>query len=152
MLIAKIENGQVVNLIDHRQAFSGTPSDDQLAQLSYMKVNVWRDHDSMSQKLESCPPTIDGNWVYTVCVKDMTSEEIQASKDAAMAQIRAERNLLLANSDYTQIPDNPSPKKAAWATYRQALRDLPANVTGDPRTFKDFPKNPDWKPIPGMGE
>lgn len=40
--------------------------------------------------------------------------------------IRAERRPLLRNSDWTQMPDSPlSPeKKAEWATYRQALRDI----------------------------
>lgn len=38
--------------------------------------------------------------------------------------IRSKRNNLLASSDYTQMADWPG-DKAAWATYRQALRDLP---------------------------
>jgi len=40
------------------------------------------------------------------------------------ADIRAERNQLLADSDWTQMPDAPV-DQAAWATYRQALRDIP---------------------------
>ena len=41
---------------------------------------------------------------------------------------RRRRNSLLANSDFTQLADAPldSGEKAAWATYRQDLRDLPA--------------------------
>ena len=39
-------------------------------------------------------------------------------------QIRSRRNNLLALSDYTQMADWPGDKEA-WATYRQALRDLP---------------------------
>ena len=34
-------------------------------------------------------------------------------------------------------------KKTEWATYRQALRDLPESVT-DARTFNNWPNNPDW--------
>ena len=37
--------------------------------------------------------------------------------------IRAERNNLLAASDWTQLPD-VAVDAAAWATYRQALRDI----------------------------
>tara|TARA_R100000742_G_C4269786_1_gene88361 strand:- start:708 stop:1262 length:555 start_codon:yes stop_codon:yes gene_type:complete len=39
------------------------------------------------------------------------------------------RNLRLAESDWTQLADAPlsSSKKTEWATYRQVLRDLPAN-------------------------
>jgi len=40
------------------------------------------------------------------------------------AEIRAMRNQLLAASDWTQVADAPV-DQAAWATYRQALRDVP---------------------------
>ena len=43
-------------------------------------------------------------------------------------QIRSKRNNLLALSDYTQMADWPG-DKTAWATYRQALRDLPQTYT-----------------------
>lgn len=151
MFIAKIENGEVVKIVDHREVFGGSaPTAEQLAQKSYMPVNLWKDHDPLTQCLEPSIPVIEGDWVYTMSVRDMTATEIQAAKDSAMSQIRGDRNRLLAQSDYTQIPDNPNPKKLDWATYRQVLRDLPANISGDPRTFKDWPKSPDWKPN-GMG-
>jgi len=44
-------------------------------------------------------------------------------------QIRSQRNALMAASDYTQMPDYNASNKAAWATYRQALRDLPQTQT-----------------------
>ena len=46
-------------------------------------------------------------------------------------QLRIKRNQKLAASDWSQFPDSPldSTKKTEWATYRQALRDLPTNVT-----------------------
>lgn len=40
-------------------------------------------------------------------------------------EIRIQRNILLSQSDYTQMPDYNGSKKTEWATYRQALRDLP---------------------------
>jgi hypothetical protein len=43
-------------------------------------------------------------------------------------QIRPRRNNLLTSSDYTQMADWPG-DKTAWATYRQALRDLPQTYT-----------------------
>ena len=48
-------------------------------------------------------------------------------------RIRNERFYLLAACDWTQVPDSPisAEKKAEWATYRQQLRDLPANYTDD---------------------
>ena len=46
-----------------------------------------------------------------------------------MQVLRGRRTMLLQQSDWTQFADSPLPdsKKAEWATYRQALRDLPAN-------------------------
>lgn len=38
---------------------------------------------------------------------------------------RQKREALLIDSDWTQMPDAPV-DKAAWATYRQALRDVPS--------------------------
>ena len=40
----------------------------------------------------------------------------------ALADLRSKRNRLLAETDYLALSDS---KKAEWATYRQALRDLP---------------------------
>lgn len=148
MFIAKIENSQVTQVIDSREVFATTaPTAQQLVENSYMQVNLFRPHDRLTEKLVQCQPVIEGPWVYTVEVQPMTAEEIQAAKDSAMSQIRAERNRLLSQSDYTQIADNPDPKKAEWATYRQTLRDLPGTITGDPRTFADWPNNPNWQPI-----
>ena len=52
--------------------------------------------------------------------------------DAQWAEmLRRERDRRLLTSDWTQVPDSPltDSKKAEWATYRQALRDLPATTT-----------------------
>jgi len=38
-------------------------------------------------------------------------------------ETRLKRNSLLAETDWTQVPDSPVNKKA-WADYRQALRDI----------------------------
>jgi hypothetical protein len=47
------------------------------------------------------------------------------ANDRAAAEARAQRNQLLTASDWTQIADAPV-DKAAWATYRQELRDISA--------------------------
>lgn len=69
---------------------------------------------------------IDGN----VVKKDI--QEIE-KKDIINAEfnLRSTRNSLLYASDWTQLPDAPV-DQAAWAAYRQQLRDLPEN-TVDPR-------------------
>jgi len=52
--------------------------------------------------------------------------------------VRSQRVFLLSESDWTQVADSPlsDSKKAEWATYRQALRDLPST---DPISFPTEP-------------
>jgi hypothetical protein len=59
--------------------------------------------------------------------------------EAQWAGIRAERNARLTASDWTQLADAPV-DDLVWATYRQELRDLPANTTD--------PFNPAWPDTP----
>jgi hypothetical protein len=67
----------------------------------------------------------------------------QAAKDALDANqakvIREQRGAKLAASDWTQVDDAPV-DKAAWATYRQALRDI-TSQSGFPWTI-DWPVAP----------
>lgn len=39
--------------------------------------------------------------------------------------VRLTRNMLLNDSDHTQLPDYPADLKTQWASYRQLLRDIP---------------------------
>ncbi len=56
-------------------------------------------------------------------------------------EIRNQRNILLTNSDYTQLSDSTySSTQDAWKTYRQQLRDITKGVT-DPDTIV-FPEEP----------
>ena len=56
------------------------------------------------------------------------------------------RNELLSQSDWTQFADSPlsDTKKAEWATYRQALRDLPQQypdaITNDDIIWQTKPR------------
>ena len=53
--------------------------------------------------------------------------------------LRADRDIKLAECDWTQMPDGPlsDAQKADWATYRQALRDLPANIPSDTHSVRN---------------
>lgn len=55
------------------------------------------------------------------------------------AEIRLERNAKLISSDWTQIAD-ATVDKTAWATYRQALRNIP--------TQSGFPNTVVWPDAP----
>jgi hypothetical protein len=134
---------------DYRELFSNTsfnangPSDEFLTANNAKKVNAFKAHDSLTQKLVSCSAYDDGEFVSIVQVADLSAEEIQAAKDSAMSQLRATRNQLLKECDWTQIADCTIPKKTEWATYRQTLRDFPSTVS-DARSTITWPHNPDW--------
>ena len=63
--------------------------------------------------------------------KDAAAIEAQEI-NMAWRTLRSRRMFLLSACDWTQAADAPV-DHAAWAAYRQALRDLPAN-TADPRS------------------
>jgi hypothetical protein len=56
--------------------------------------------------------------------KATDEEKAQVAYDDAAKDVRAERNRLLAECDWTQLAD-ASVDNLAWAIYRQALRDIP---------------------------
>ena len=55
------------------------------------------------------------------------AEYAAGANDRAAAEIRKERDAKLTESDWTQVADAPV-DQAAWATYRQALRDIPSQA------------------------
>lgn len=79
--------------------------------------------------------TDTGSWV----IENKTPEQIQSELDEEMQRVRLFRNKLLSDCDWTQVADAPV-DQAAWAVYRQELRDLPANTTD--------PYNPVWPTPP----
>ena len=81
-------------------------------------------HDPATQSLEEGPALlIDGVWTQNYIVSDLSADESAEKVKNQWFVIRAERNKLLVDSDWTQLPDAPV-AAAAWATYRQALRDV----------------------------
>lgn len=69
---------------------------------------------------------------------------VEEVKAIAWEQLRSERDVRLEASDIYVLPDRwtsySTTKQAEWASYRQSLRDLPANTTD--------PFNPIWPNTP----
>lgn len=76
--------------------------------------------------------------IQPVVAHVFTAEQIASN-------LRSRRNWLLAQADWTQLADATlsAAKKAEWATYRQALRDLPETnsqaTTLEALVFPDTP-------------
>lgn len=64
-------------------------------------------------------------------VLSLSDEEISQANEQAWSGIRHERNTYLAETDYIVLRayETGTAVPAEWATYRQALRDLPSTST-----------------------
>jgi len=58
------------------------------------------------------------------CIFDYNQKIWVPNVDKALFEIKIKRNALLAESDWTQLPDVVLSNKEQWATYRQQLRDI----------------------------
>ena len=114
---------------DHTEWFPDTsfgargPSLDWIAEQGYYVISVWKPYDHATEKLVSAVPHICNGMCCLVAVEPLTAKELQARVDTQWAAIRSQRNQMLKDTDWTQLADSPV-DKAAWATYRQELRDL----------------------------
>lgn len=71
------------------------------------------------------PEFVGGSWEQRWKVTALTAAEVAATEAAQAQGVREQRNQALKDTDWTQVADAPV-DKAAWAAYRQALRDITA--------------------------
>jgi hypothetical protein len=139
-MYALVENGSVVRypytvtdlrLANRQTSFPKQVSDEALLDFGLHKVEMSEAPVvSDSQILQEGTPVFDQAkqcWVQVFTVRDMTLNEVQQRNEIQADQIREERNMLLAKSDWTQLADSAA-DKVAWASYRQALRDIPSQA------------------------
>lgn len=92
-----------------------------------LSLNVPEGHDYLISEED-----VENKIVVDGVLTSLPSEVIEQKEiGRSWHNLRKERDYLLSECDWTQVPDVPV-DSAAWATYRQQLRDLPANTT-DPR-------------------
>lgn len=148
MYLAKIENGAPTQVGYFTSVFPNVsfpaegPSQEWMEENSAMPVVTWiEEYNPLTEKVVDCAPYIQGDSVYTVEVVAMTEQEIATATARTAASVRGQRARLLFESDWTQLPD-ASVDSAAWATYRQALRDVP--------TQTGFPTEVSWPTAPNV--
>lgn len=91
--------------------------------------------DSKTHHVKQVVELVNGAWTQVWYLQKLP--ETQAS-----ANVRGERNRLLADCDWTQLEDAPidADGKLAWSLYREALRMVPQQA--------GFPWNVQWPPTP----
>jgi hypothetical protein len=99
-------------------SFPAAPTAELLAAFGVYKVveETAPTVDSKTHRQSQSIQEIDGVWTQVW-------ELQQLPQDTASANVRGHRDRLLTASDWTQVADAPVDKDA-WATYRQALRDV----------------------------
>lgn len=120
-------------LTDLRRANPGTSfakqiSDDTAASFNCYPVSQTKPpDDDHTVNLERTAIKQGTIWVEEWISTPATPEQIAERTTAKSNDIRTERNRRLTECDWTQLPDAPV-NTAAWATYRQALRDITEQV------------------------
>ncbi len=79
--------------------------------------------------------------VWTVVNQELYDAQVEANNQVEATIKRKGRDERLVASDWTQAGDLPIQFRTPWATYRQALRDMPQ--------APDWPWNP-YPPIPSV--
>jgi hypothetical protein len=72
-------------------------------------------------------------------------QKVESTEDT-LAMVRQDRDKILETTDWTQTADSPLSdlKKTEWATYRQALRDLPSTYNKNLKRIEiEFPQPPE---------
>jgi len=87
----------------------------------------------------------DGSYFQTFSVIDRSAEAIANDLANKKAQVRAQRNSRLTETDWAILPDSPlsDADKTVYQNYRTALRDVPAQ-SGFPDNA--LPEGPDESP------
>lgn len=139
MLLAIIQNDSVSAVGDYRSLFPQTSFSDSGPHPSFLTENgclpasASKTHDQSTHKLVSADPYIESGTVYTVRVEPLSDDDLAQRKTAKASEMRAQRDKLLTETDWTQLTDCPRTNQNAWRIYRQALRDVPQQ-TGFPET------------------
>ena len=111
-------------------SFPANPTEQTLAEWNVFPV-IDKPAPACNPATQNCnqinPTLVAGKWEMAWSVTPATPEQIAKRTTAKEAEVRQQRNQLLSDCDWTQLPDAPVPP-APWATYRQQLRDVTAQA------------------------
>jgi len=144
-------------IVSERQILRANPntsfalplSDAALADLNMAKLleDVRPSYDADTQQvIDGAIEERGGSYYQTFSVIDRPAEAIANDLANKKANVRAQRNARLAETDWAMMPDSPliDYDKGLMASYRAALRDVPAQA-GFPNN--PLPEGPDQQPF-----
>jgi len=126
-MYAKIINNVVIkfpytlgnlHVENYDTSFPASPTADLLSEFNVFKIveTPAPTIDSKTHRQSKSIQQVDEVWTQVWV-------SIELPEDVAAANVRSYRDRLLTETDWTQVADAPV-NKEAWATYRQALRDV----------------------------
>ena len=125
------DNGEVQHVVS-----SGSDSDYTDGQMYHGLTAVRVAYDADAQDLIETKYYVDGSWLTREARssqwQDWINNEWVFNASAFADNLRFLRNNKLSQTDWTQLADNrlADAERQACATYRQALRDVPAENAG----------------------
>lgn len=128
-----INNGKIVRLLDCSN-IEQQLSDDEAYLEDWFNDSEYYVEDGEAVLM---PPKPDQYSVFNYTTKQWVEDERMA-----ILNVFQKRQKLLSSTDWTQLPNGPltAEKQAAWATYRQALRDVTDQA--------GYPLNVEWPTQP----
>ena len=100
---------------------------DTLAEFNVYRVfeTAHPEFNSLTEKVvKGAIVLVNDRWEESWDVVALTDNEIAVLTNAKTVEVRAERNRLLVECDWTQYKDISDEVSALWAPYRQQLRDI----------------------------
>jgi len=144
-------------IVSERQILKANPntsfalplSDAALADLNMAKLleDPRPSYDADTQTvIEGAVEERSGSYYQTYSVIDRSTDAIENDLKNKKANVRAQRNARLTETDWAMMPDSPliDYDKGIMASYRSALRDVPAQ-DGFPNNA--LPEGPDQQPF-----
>lgn len=130
-------NGDIVDEGKHKAVHLSTETMPDISMAEFVET-YWYDMVSDEFVHIGTPPNKFAVW-------DKESEGWTWDPELVLNQVRQQRDLLLKQTDWTQLPDSPlsDEMKSAWQEYRQTLRDITDGLN-NPSSVEDV----DWPPLP----
>lgn len=148
-MYAKLNNGQLqkypytlgmLRKDNYNVSFPRVMTDEIFAQFGVVRVTPTpRPEYDHTKEFNVVAEQVNGAWIEKWVATNVSAEEIAQRTENQINSVRAERNQKLSQSDWTQVADSPVDKEV-WATYRQALRDVPVQ--------EGFPWDVTWPETP----
>lgn len=95
MLIAVLDGANIIRVADHTEIFphisfvASGPTSDWLQLHSCMPARDHKGFDPVFEKMESCEPYIEEDFVFTVRVRQLSTEELQERESRRLAEQRS---------------------------------------------------------------